>query len=65
MKKFKMFTATIIMAAFTTVGFSQTTADHHKALTSHREKAKKHADAIANGTSKTKAEDLKKYGRGN
>jgi hypothetical protein len=48
-----------MMAAITNVGLSQTVDDEHKALTAHHEKAKKHADAIATGEAKTKAEQVK------
>jgi hypothetical protein len=59
MNKIKMLVATIIIAAFTTASFSEATPNYHKALTNHHENAKMHADAIATGTSKTKAEHLK------
>jgi hypothetical protein len=59
MKKFKMLAATIIMVALATAGFAQTTADYHKALSSHHEKAKIYVDAIVTGTSRTKLEHLK------
>jgi hypothetical protein len=59
MKKITTLLTALTLVAFTSIGFSQTKEEHHKNLTAHHEKAKSHAKAIVDGTSKTKEEHVK------